>query len=126
MRAGTTMLDERFKTMRLGEAERAVFVYERRALANAASNRPYRRTTSREFLEETARVTGYSIATLYRDLRRADELGCALLNQIKGTSLDTGAELDALIDLSSKRRHELVDRAAAGEKVSAKYKGGRK
>jgi hypothetical protein len=37
-----------------------------------------------------------------------------------GTSLDKGEELDALAKLPSQARDELVERAASGEKVSAK------
>jgi hypothetical protein len=41
------------------------------------------------------------------------------LNKIKGTSLDKGNELDALAALPKEKREELVERAAAGENVTA-------
>ena len=117
-------LDERLSAYRLGEAERAILISERRSTANAAAKGPYRRATSRGFITDTATLTGFSKSTIYRALKRFDSLGRELLERVKGTSLDAGAELDALIALSAKRRIELVERAAAGEQVTAKFKRG--
>jgi hypothetical protein len=43
-----------------------------------------------------------------------------VLQQVVGTVLDKGDELDALARLSTEKREELVKRAAAGEKITAK------
>ena len=47
-------------------------------------------------------------------------LGEAWLNAVIGTSLDRTRELDALKDMAPDVRRELIDRAKAGEKVTAK------
>ena len=41
------------------------------------------------------------------------------LDRVSGTSLDKGVELDALGKMSARQREALIQRAAAGEKVSA-------
>jgi hypothetical protein len=41
------------------------------------------------------------------------------LNNIVGTSLDKGVELDALVKMAPSARREIIRRAKAGEKVSA-------
>jgi N6-adenosine-specific RNA methylase IME4 len=55
-----------------------------------------------------------------REVRRGEVLGSDVLSKVAGTSLDKGEELDAMMKLSPKRRDDLVKRAAAGEKVSAR------
>ena len=70
------------------------------------------------FAAETAALTGESVRSIQRHLARADALGDDL-ERIKGTSLDKGTEMDALLKLSEPKRIELIERAVAGEKVSA-------
>jgi len=72
------------------------------------------------FAAATASATGQSKATTNRALARADALGDTTLDKITGTSLDTGVEMDALAKLPEPARAELIERAVAGEKVSAK------
>ena len=50
---------------------------------------------------------------------RAEALG-EDLDEIAGTSLDKGVELDALKELPQEERKELIQRAKAGEQVSAR------
>ena len=52
-------------------------------------------------------------------LARAEALGDDL-PRVTGTSLDKGVELDALAKLPEADRAELIERAQAGEKVSAR------
>lgn len=52
-------------------------------------------------------------------LSRAEALGDDL-HAVAGTSLDKGVELDALKTLPAPERKQLIERARAGEKVSAR------
>ena len=72
-----------------------------------------------EFAAETAAASGQSKRDINRDLARAESLGDDL-DRIVGTSLDKGVELDALKAMPEQERKELIDRAEAGEKVSAR------
>ena len=55
-----------------------------------------------------------------RDVTRGEALGEDVLAKVARTSLDKGEELDALAKLPEEKRDALIERAAAGEKVSAK------
>lgn len=72
-----------------------------------------------EFANDTAKVTGESKRDVNRHLARAEALGDDL-PRVTGTSLDKGVELDALAKLPEADRAELIERAQAGEKVSAR------
>ncbi|HMN20573.1 MAG TPA: hypothetical protein PKA16_04180 [Ottowia sp.] len=73
----------------------------------------------RGFAANTAAVTGQSKKDINRHIARADALGDDI-NRVVGTSLDKGVELDALKAMPEHERKELIDRAAAGEQVSAR------
>jgi hypothetical protein len=72
------------------------------------------------YTKKAATATNTSERTVQREVRRGEKLGDVVLAKVARTSLDTGEELDALAKLPEKKRDELVERAAAGEKVSAK------
>jgi len=72
-----------------------------------------------EFAADTAAVTGTSKRQINRDLARAEALGSDL-ESVRGTSLDKGVELDALAKLEPKTRHALIEKAKAGERVTAR------
>lgn len=72
-----------------------------------------------EFASETAAVSGETKRDINRHLSRASALG-ADLHAVAGTSLDKGVELDALKAIPAPERRELISRARAGEKVSAR------
>lgn len=72
-----------------------------------------------EFASETAKVTGEAKSSINRHLARAEALGDDL-PRVAGTSLDKGVELDALKSLPESERKDLIDRAVAGEQVSAR------
>lgn len=74
---------------------------------------------SHEFASDTSRVSGESKRDVNRHLARAEALG-EDLDEIAGTSLDKGVELDALKELPQEERRELIQRAKAGEAVSAR------
>ena len=65
-----------------------------------------------EFAAETAKASGQSKQDINRHLARAEALG-EDLDEIAGTSLDKGVELDALKDLPQEERKELIQRAKA-------------
>lgn len=72
-----------------------------------------------EFASETAAVSGDNVRDVQRHLSRAEALGDDLL-KVAGTSLDKGVELDALKVMPAEVRAPLIERAQAGEKVSAR------
>jgi len=72
------------------------------------------------FAAATAAATGQSKATTNRAIARADAIGDVALTKVANTSLDSGVELDALAKLPAPERAQLVERAAAGEQVSAR------
>ena len=71
------------------------------------------------FAASTAAAAGMTKQAINQHLARAEALGDDL-QRITGTSLDKGVEMDALKALPEPERKELIDRAAAGEKVSAR------
>lgn len=71
------------------------------------------------FAAETEAVSGESKRRINEHLARAEAIGDDL-ERVTGTSLDKGVELDALKAMPEPERKELIDRAAAGEKVSAR------
>ena len=71
------------------------------------------------FAAETAAVSGESKRAINQHLARAEALGDDL-PRVAGTSLDKGVELDALAKLPEADRADLIERAQAGEKVSAR------
>lgn len=72
-----------------------------------------------EFASETAGVSGDSVRDVQRHISRAEALGDDL-DKVAGTSLDKGVELDALKAMPAEDRAPLIERAQAGERVSAR------
>ena len=70
------------------------------------------------FAQETSEKTGRDKKAINQKVRRAEELGDDI-DRVRGTSLDKGVELDALVALPKKQRERLIAQAEAGEKVSA-------
>jgi ParB family chromosome partitioning protein len=70
------------------------------------------------FVTDTAAKSGKSGRSIARDATRAKALGTDL-ERIAGTTLDKGAELDALAAMPAPERQAIISRAASGEKVSA-------
>ena len=72
-----------------------------------------------QFAAATAAITGEAKSTINQHLARAEALGDDL-PRVHGTSLDKGVELDALAKLPEPERTALIDRAQAGENVTAR------
>lgn len=72
-----------------------------------------------QFAAETAAITGESKSQINRHVARAEALGDDL-PRLVGTSLDKGVELDALKAMPEPERKELIERAVAGEVVTAR------
>jgi ParB-like chromosome segregation protein Spo0J len=70
------------------------------------------------YAEDAAAKIGKSRDTVERAVSRGNEIPDVA--SLAGTSLDKGAELDALAKLPPKRQSEVIEKAKAGEKVSAK------
>jgi hypothetical protein len=86
----------------------------RRQLGDESSGVPER------FTKDTAAKTRQSERTIQRDARRGET---KRIEEIEGTCLDSGAEIDAirqLQQLDPAKADELIDQAAAGKEVSAK------
>ena len=77
-------------------------------------------TTAAGSAQQIADMTGRTKSAVARDMKRGKKLGSETLQAVKGTSLDKGTELDALIVLPEKERVDVVKRASSGEDVSAR------
>jgi N6-adenosine-specific RNA methylase IME4/ParB-like chromosome segregation protein Spo0J len=129
-------IDENLVRADLSPAERALHIDARKTLyekihpetKHGAVGRGGKKRSQNEifndepadaFIDDTAKKTGKSRATISRDARRGRE-GRDWLRDVAGTALDEKSELEALVNLSSAERNQLIDRAKVGEKVSAK------
>lgn len=70
------------------------------------------------YLDDAAKKTGRSRATVARDLARGAKIEA--IEELAGTSLDKNDELDAMASLPPDVQKELAAKAKKGEKVSAK------
>jgi N6-adenosine-specific RNA methylase IME4 len=70
------------------------------------------------YTKEAAKKTGESERTIQRVVKRGEAI--PHVAELAHTSLDKGEELDALAKLAPDRQAQLIERAKAGEKVSAK------
>ena len=77
------------------------------------------RPQEKAFAASTAAITGESKSQINRHVARAEAIGDDL-PRLHGTSLDKGVELDALAKLPEPERKDLIDRAVAGEVVTAR------
>jgi hypothetical protein len=71
------------------------------------------------FIDAHAKQTGRHRATIARGISEAEKIGDDMMKKIIGTSLDKKNEITALAAMDEQGRQEIVDRAVAGEKVSA-------
>jgi len=72
------------------------------------------------FSKATAAAAGKTPRSIERSAARGEAINAENLDKLVGTSLDKGAELDALAKMPVSARQELIDRAAQGELVSAR------
>lgn len=71
------------------------------------------------FASDTSAVAGITKQAINQHVSRAEALGDDL-EEVVGTSLDKGVELDALAKLPEDERRDLIQKAKAGEPVSAR------
>jgi hypothetical protein len=74
---------------------------------------------SQSFVSATSDAVGKDKSTISRAAARGEALGDDL-NDIAGTSLDKGVELEALAKMDAPERRRIIDCAKAGENVSAR------
>lgn len=131
-------IDENLCRAELSDAEEAIAISRRKELyeimhpetkptvtGGAGRNKATRRqfgddTVADRFTADTAAKTGKAERTIQRAAKRGKEIGAEILSKIAGTSLDKGVELDALASLTPEKRAPIIERAVAGEKVSAR------
>lgn len=70
------------------------------------------------FSSDASEKLGQSKRSINRHINRAEAMG-ADIERVQGTSLDTGAEIDALVKLNPVKREEVIQAAERGEDVSA-------
>jgi hypothetical protein len=126
-------IDENLIRADLSDAERAMHLARRKVLYDARPDAPKHggdrksakaRSSSQNenlktFVSETATKTGTGRSTVARDITRANKI--VDFGGLVGTSLDRGDELDALAKLPADVQHDLIDRAKAGESITAKH-----
>jgi ParB-like chromosome segregation protein Spo0J len=125
-------IDENLMRAELTPAERAMHIERRKAIFEKAhpetkhggdrKSAKARKSSGQvghgRFTKETARKTRQSERSIRRDATRGENI--AVLADIVDTSLDQGAELDALAKLPEPEQRKLAKRAKAGEQVSAR------
>jgi ParB/RepB/Spo0J family partition protein len=131
--AQLTEIDENLVRADLTPAERKLHVARRaelyeakhgkaKAIGARAANEKMGRDASAKladaFTTDTAKRTGKSKRGVQRDVQHAKAV--KVLDQIVGTLLDTGDEIEALSKLPEDEQRKLAERARAGERVSAK------
>lgn len=126
LHAELSEIDENLQRAELSPAQRAASIQRRKEIweamhpnsdRNPVENRGRGRPT--DFSGDTQRATGEDRRRTNEHLARAEALGPDL-HAVIGTSLDKGVELDALKDMEPDERKELIQRAQAGEQVSAR------
>jgi ParB/RepB/Spo0J family partition protein len=139
LRAELAEIDENLIRNELSPAERAIAISRRKvcyeALHPEAAHGGDRKSSrqvgdliepdrkpgeAERFTKTTADATGKSERSVQRDAQRGEDIGADALAKVVNTSLDKGEELDALAKLEPAHRTRLIERAAAGEDVSAK------
>lgn len=117
-------IDENLIRRDLTTSQRAKLVSKRKAAYEAthpeAKQGGDRRSTRQvgglkkdSFVKDTAAKTGKPKRSVERDVTRAKRLGPDL-DRVTGTSLDKGAELDALAAMPAPDRQAIIGRAAGG------------
>lgn len=134
LQAELAEIDENLLRAELSPAQRAAAVARRKEIwcaihplsADSADNaKVSKRGVAGEgrpvsFAKDTMKHTGEDERRTREHLSRAEALGPDL-HAVVGTSLDKGVELDALKELSPDERRGLIERAKAGEQVSARF-----
>jgi N6-adenosine-specific RNA methylase IME4 len=138
LRAELAEIDENYARNDLSEIQRDLAIARRKEIYEllhpetvhgaAGKGRPKSRQVgdskqppAARFTKDTAQSTGVGERTVQRSVARVETIGAETMAKLDDTSLSTGVELDALVQLSPEKREEVVQRALTGdEKVSAK------
>jgi hypothetical protein len=126
-------IDENLIRGALSPAERALHILRRKELheklhpetrhggapGKAGGGKKAKDAKLAAFAQATAKATGQSRRKVERDATRAKQTR-KVLEDVVGTSLDKGDQLDALGKLPESEQEALASAAKAGEKVSAK------
>jgi hypothetical protein len=113
-------------TLRRAEIIRQLTVNQYEAPSNQERRRAGEQTgPDAGSIRDQAERTNQSTGRVQRAMKWAQALGERTLNMNPGTSLNSGIELEALSKMSEAEREELVRRAAAGERVSARTPDGK-
>jgi ParB/RepB/Spo0J family partition protein len=126
-------IDENLIRGDLSPAERAGHIVERKALyeklypeakrgargGRAKAGKVLTAKMAVSFVEAEAKRTRRSERSIRRDVSEAERIGGKMLTKIAGTSLDKRSEIAALALMDEQERQRIVERAVAGEKVSA-------
>lgn len=127
LHAELAMIDENLCRAELSPAEAALQTTRRKEIYEAlhpeARHGANQHTRSSQFAnsyaDDQAAKTGVHASTVRRDAARGEALGEDLA-AIAGTALDKGVELDALAKMPEPERKQIIQRAVAGEDVSAR------
>jgi N6-adenosine-specific RNA methylase IME4/uncharacterized ParB-like nuclease family protein len=125
-------IDENLIRADLSPAERAMHIGRRKELyeavypqtkqggapGKAGGGKKTKDDNLSSFAEATGKATGKDPRSVQRDTARAK--GCVVLDEIVGTCLDQGDEIDALCKLLPKEQRILAKAATKGKKVTAK------
>ena len=136
LRAELAEIDENLIRNEYSPAERDIAIARRKAIYEAlhpetkvgatGKGRPKVRQVgeanapAERFSKATAEATGQGERTIQRSVSRVESVGEDALQRVIGTALDKGEEIEALSKLSPEKREEVIAKAEAGEKVSAK------
>jgi len=131
--AALAEIDENLIRADLSPAERALHQGERKRLyeklhpetRHGGDRKSAKAKSSRQsgelkrYTKDAAKKTGKSERSVQREVERASKI--TGLADVVGTSLDEGEELDALAKLPRTAQRDLIKRAKAGERVTAKH-----
>lgn len=131
-------VDENLCRAELSDAEEAAAIVRRKELyealhpqskhgATGGTNKGKARsevanlaTSVDRFTKDTAKVTGKSERSVQRAAKRGEDIGTDNLLKVTRTSLDKGVELDALASMPLEEQMPIIERAVAGEEVTAR------
>jgi len=121
-------IDENLIRAGLSPSEEAAHLARRKELFEArnvgGTNCPTKPQHQKAFAQETAGKTGQSKKDINRKVARAEAIPD--IDRVAGTSLDKGVELDALAKMGESDREDIIAKAQAGERVSARMSGASK
>lgn len=118
MRAGLSPAQEAFSISRRKEIYELLYPETRHGGNTGGPSGEFRHSDTISFTNATAKATGKAERTIRQAATRGKRLGVEL-KEIEGTSLDKSKEIDALSAMPPDERRKIIDRAKAGENVSA-------